>query len=68
MATIMTRWRDDGAKQWVNEREQEISKPLDFVFFHTQGIYRTRQYEFSFTDNLPFSIIMVEEEVEILDS
>lgn len=68
MPNVMVRWRDDGAKSWVNERMQEVSKPLDFLFFHTQGIYRTRQYEFSFTDPVPFSIIMVEEEVEILDN
>ena len=68
MSTIMAKWRDDGAKTWVNEREQDISKELDFVFFQTPGIYRTRQYEFSFTDAVPFSLIMIEEEVEALDN
>lgn len=68
MAQVMVRWRDDGAKIWYDEKQQEVSKPLDFLFFGTPGIYRTRQWEIAFTDNLPFSIITIEEEVEVLDS
>jgi len=30
-------------------------------------MYRVRQWEFSFTDAVPFTLIAAEEEVEVLD-
>ncbi len=67
MAQVMVRWRDDFSPEFQNEREQEASKPLDFLYFHTPGIYRSRQLEIKVTDNVPFAVLAIEEEVELLD-
>lgn len=67
MAQVMVRWRDDASPEFYSERMQEVDKTLDFLYFHVPGIYRTRQYEFSFTDDLPFSLLAVEEEVEVIN-
>ena len=67
MAKVMVQWRDDASPAFYNEREQEISTELDWLYFHTPGIFRTRQYEIRFTENLPFVLIAMEEEVELLD-
>lgn len=65
---VMIRWRNDNDMNFENEREQEVSKELDYLFFRTPGIYRTRQYELTFTDNAPFTLINLEEEVKALGS
>ena len=67
MAQVMVRWRDDASPEFYNEREQEASKPLDFLYFHIPGIYRSRQLEIKVTDNVPFAVLAIEEEVELLD-
>ena len=64
---VMIRWRDDRARQWQEERQQIVSEKLDFLFVAVPGTYRTRQYEISFTDEAPFVLISMEEEVEFLD-
>ncbi len=61
---VMVRWRDDRAQGWQDELTQELAGKLDFLYFHTPGIYRTRQYEFSVTDAVPFVLIAAEEELE----
>jgi hypothetical protein len=40
---------------------------LDFLYFQTPGIYRSRQLEIKVTDNVPFAVLAIEEEVELLD-
>jgi len=67
MAQVMVRWRDDASPEFYNEREQTVDKELDWLYFHTPGIYRARQLEIKFTDNQPFAVIGIEEEVELLD-
>jgi hypothetical protein len=67
MAQVMVRWRDDASPEFYNEREQEASKLLDFLYFQTPGIYRARQHEIKVTDNVPFAVLAIEEEVELLD-
>jgi len=67
MAEVMVRWRDDASPEFYSERLQEIDKVLDFLYFSVPGEYRARQYEISFTDDLPFALIAVEEQVEVLD-
>lgn len=67
MADVMVAWRDDAVKTFVNERTQEVSGEQDFIYFHTPGIFRTRQYELRFTDNLPFTLVTMEEEVAVID-
>jgi len=64
---VTVRWRDDRSNKWYNERQQTVDKKLDFLYFQTPGQYRTRQYEFTITDNAPLVLIAAEEEVEILD-
>lgn len=64
---IMVRWRDDREQKWKDERQQELTERLDWAYFQTPGIYRTRQYEISVTDNTPFVLISAEEDVEVLN-
>ena len=66
MTQVMVRWRNDNAKVFENERTQEITEDLDYLYFHVPGIYRTRQYEISFTGDLPFILVNLEEEVRPL--
>lgn len=67
MAEVMVAWRDDAAKTFINERVQEVRGEQDFIYFHTPGIFRSRQYELRFTDNEPFTLIALEEEVAVID-
>lgn len=67
MAEVMVAWRDDAAKTFINERTQEVHGEQDFIYFHTPGIFRSRQYELRFTDNEPFTLIALEEEVAVID-
>ena len=67
MANVMARWRDDKSPNFYPEKTQEISGELDWVYFHVPGMYRARQYEISFSENLPFTLLRIEEEVEVLD-
>ncbi len=67
MTQVAVRWRNDFKPQFENERQQEVSGNLDWCYFHTPGIYRTRQYEIVHTDATPMIIIAMQEEVELLD-
>lgn len=63
------RFRDNGRKIWSNERmvslgalgEYEIRKK-----FTRLGMYQVRQFEFTYSDLAPFTLIEAEEVVEIL--
>lgn len=63
---VMIRHRDDRAQEWQPEKMQSVTEKLDWCYFSVPGTYRTRQIELSFTDNSPFVLIMVEEEVDLL--
>ena len=67
MSQVMVRWRDDGSATFKNEQMQEVNEYIDFLYFKTPGQYRTRQYEISYTDATPFTLIMAEEDVNVLD-
>lgn len=66
---LMIRWRDDN-NRWSNEHwvslgnlgEKDIVRRI-----FTQGIYRTRQYEFVSTSSVPVIFIDAEENIEVLD-
>ena len=66
MADVMIRWKNNDEPEFTNEKTQEISKELDYIFLKASGIYQTRQYEISFTDDVPFMLINMEEEVVLL--
>jgi hypothetical protein len=63
---VMVRRRNDRAQEWEPEILQEVTEKLDWCYFSVPGTFRTRQIEISFTDDSPFVLIQVEEEVEIL--
>jgi len=65
-SNAMIRWRDDRAQAWQPEVMQSVTEKLDFLYVASPNTYRTRQYEISFTDNEPFVLIGMEEEVEVL--
>ncbi len=63
---VMIRWRNDHNASWQDEIQQEVNGKMDFLYVAIPQIYRTRQYEISFTENRPFVLISMEEEVEVL--
>jgi len=66
-SNVMIRWRDDRAQAWQPEVLQSVTEKLDFLFVASPNTYRTRQYEISFTDNEPFVLIGMEEDVTPLE-
>jgi hypothetical protein len=66
---VMIRWRDDGNATWSNEHVLSLGKvgETEFITKMTRlGIYRSRQYEFSVTDNVPLILIDAEADVDII--
>jgi hypothetical protein len=63
---LMIRWRDNGNKAWGNTLNIDLGKQGENEFykeFGPLGRYRSRQYEVSITDNIPLTLISVEENV-----
>ena len=61
--------RDDGVQDWQPEREGMLGLQGDtesMVQFVQNGIFRSRQDEYSFSDNVPVVLVDGEEEGEIL--
>jgi len=66
---LMLRWRDDGNKAWSNTKYIDLGKTGEtdfFVSLRRLGMYRSRQYELSLTDDVPIAIADAEELVEII--
>jgi hypothetical protein len=70
-ATLMVRWRDEGREEWGNYMEVSLS-PIgvrDFLAkINRMGMYRSRQYEFRFTDNADLVLCGVDVELRLLSS
>jgi len=66
---MQIRWRDNGSKKWSNYRVIDLGFYGDDEIYRSLvqlGSYISRQWEFIVTDNVPFSIVDVEEDVNIL--
>ena len=66
---LMLRYRDNGKGQWSREYILDTGAAGDYVIdwsVFLGGIYRTRQYEITATDNVPVLFGEAEEEVEVL--
>lgn len=66
---LLVRWRDNGSKVWSNWRDVFLGFEGDAEFYYSLymlGSYRARQYNFVCTDDVAFSIVDVEEDVELL--
>ncbi|MBS3777153.1 MAG: hypothetical protein KGY70_18300, partial [Bacteroidales bacterium] len=66
---LMLRWRDDGSQVWGNSRHIDlgsIGENEQYVTLRRLGMYRSRQYELSVTDNVPIIIADAEEYVEVI--
>ncbi len=63
---VAVKWKNNDMPEFEKERLQKIERELDYLYFHTQGIYQTRQYEVVFTDPSAFALINLEEEVEVI--
>ncbi len=66
---IMVKWRDDGADSWTGERLVNIHKDAGNIMRAETtrlGMYYTRQWEFSITDNVELILTNVEENFEVL--
>lgn len=67
-AKVLFRWNDDN-KGWKSWHEIDLGDTGDREIvkrFYRTGIYRTRQYQFVFTDAVPSLLISGEEDVEVL--
>jgi hypothetical protein len=68
---LMVRWRDNGSSQWTTEKMISAG-PLGATEYvktlYGTGHYRTRQYEFAWTDEAPFILMEAEESVEMMVS
>lgn len=66
---LLVRWRDNGSKVWSNPRKIGLGFTGDNNMFreiYQLGSYRSRQYEFSCTENVSIALATVEEDVEKL--
>ncbi len=66
---LMLRWRDDGSQTWGNTHYINLGKSGDYeqyVSVRRLGMYKSRQYELSVTDDVPVVIADAEEEVEVI--
>ena len=64
----MIRWKDNN-KSWSNEHWVSIKNTGDTNFIarlSNLGIYETRQYEFVYCGNTPWTLVEAEEDVEVL--
>lgn len=67
-AKIMLRWRDDN-KGWSNEQHislGNIGETETVIPVYPRGIFRTRQYEISVSDNVGFTFGKAEQDMDVL--
>jgi len=65
---LMLRWRDNN-RYWSQEKQIDLglTGETDIVARLTRtGIYRTRQYQISCTENVPYVLVDAEEDIEVL--
>ena len=66
---LLVRWADNGTDFYSNWRTVPLGFKGQTEFYYSLyqlGSYMARKYEFLVTDNTPFSIVDVEEDIEIL--
>jgi len=66
---LMVRWRDNANDSFSNFQNVDLGRVGDSVSIariDNLGTYRKRQWEFSMTDNVPFVLVDVEENVDQL--
>jgi len=66
---LMLRYRNNGSNTWSNIREinlGDIGDTEHFIHLHRLGIYKSRQYEISATDNVPIVLSNAEAEITVL--
>lgn len=66
---LMIRWRDDGDRTWGNTYYLDLGNTGYYEFYLSMrrlGMYRSRQYEISVTDDVPIVLASAEEDVEAL--
>jgi len=67
-ANMMFRFKDDG-EHWSNNRSIELGRLGDFrqeVDIHRNGIFKTRKYEITIVDKVPFIMYDAEEDIELI--
>jgi len=65
----MLRYRNNGSNQWSNIREiglGDIGDTVHHIELHRMGMYKSRQYEISATDNVPIVLSNAEAEITVL--
>lgn len=67
---LMLKYRKDGNQTWESEEEISLGNSGEHEFYvdvNRLGIYRSRQYSFSITDNATLALVSVEEQVDKLN-
>ena len=67
MPYLNIRYRDNGSSIWSNLDRVGMKQEGDtdfYVYYRKPGIYRARQWEFSFTDAAPFVLVEAWEDIE----
>jgi hypothetical protein len=66
---LIVRFRDNGSKVWSNDRQIGLGFQGDEEFIRSifmLGTYRTRQWEYYCTENIPFSLVKATEDITVL--
>ena len=65
------RWRDNGEGPWTGSREIDLGRQGErelTVRLPRMGVFRTRQFEFSVTDDVPVNVVSAEMDLDVLGS
>ena len=65
---LLIRWKDDNQNFWSNYRYvslKTLGNTKDIVNIHNLGSYYSRKWQFLMTENVPFVISKVYEEIDI---
>ncbi len=66
-AQLMIRWKDDNSKEWNGELFGSLGRRGDSISpiqFRRLGMYRTRQWEIVVSDNIPVTLVEIEEDID----
>lgn len=67
---LTVRYRDNGSNTYKNDRQLNVGITGDtnfYVTIHQLGIYRSRQYEFQLSYDIPLYLVGIEEDVDKLN-
>ena len=63
--TLSVRFKLDRHADFDPEIQYDVEPRLDFIPINIPTIYHTKQFEFSYSDSKPLTIISLEEELRV---